>query len=239
MKRVILSFLLFLIFQVNTTFAQEKEPFKFYFTEIPFGKPMKEVLKLIEGAEVEEDKKVTAHFTRDYDVMKTYFSKGVNSYTCDSYFESKLVKKYIAEYGGWGKMSKIHLYFVRSNVSNKDYTLFLVRKFFKKSSDDYKIIFNGFKQSISKKIGVPILSQKAYFKSCYWTFSGREYITEEALFSCWDTKYTRVFLLVPDYNLYGISPQIIYLSNSGWKKYERAWAEYRREKAEENTIDDF
>ncbi len=217
-----------------------KEPFKFNFRKIPFGKPVREVLKLVENAEVSENKNVTAYFAREYHSMKTYFSKGIYSFRGhEPSFLSTVAKKYSVRYDGWKKIEQINLYFVKNFDSHDDYTLFLVKKTFKDSYDDYKNVFTGLKNSIKRVLGSPTTTHETKYATAHMRSNNTIAL---ALFGYWRTKNSKVFLLVNTSFRVTFS-EIIYLSNSGWAKYEKACEKYEQKKkkkaVEESTVDDF
>ena len=219
-----------------------KEPFKFNFRKIPFGKSESEVLRLVEKAKVSEDKGVRVYFTRDYSAMKIYFSEGIysfGSFQREPSFLSAVVKKYTVVYDGWKKLGGINLYFVKNFDSHENYTLFLVTKTFKDSRDYYKNVFTGLKNSIKRVLGVPTTSHETKYATGQMRY---ENTILRALFGYWEAKNSKVFLLVHT-TFYTTSSEIIYLSTSGWEKYKKACEKYEQKKkkkaVEESTIDDF
>ena len=147
------SFLDSILFSQETNL--NSTPFTFKFGQIPFGKPMEEVLKLVEGASVKEDEDVDISFIGDYN-LNSEFSGGMYSILgMGSYFTSSVTKLYKVEYDKWENINQIRLYFVKSFGKDKnDYTLFFVTKEQKSSGGDYKNVYAGFKKSIIKILGV-------------------------------------------------------------------------------------
>lgn len=219
MKRT-LSIIYLLLILASFVSAQEQkstEPSKFNFGSIPYGKPMEEVLKMVEGAKVWEGDYVSIETIGNYEGLSSYFAGGL--YTImglGTYFNSNVVKKYTATYDKWDNIDKINLYFVKKFGSKEPYTLFLVRKFLKAPEGRYENIFNGMKSSITKKIGVA----PEVFKVKYQTDSMKaKHTYEPSFFGVWTLEYSKVFLLVASSFYRTRRPEILYLSNNGWKNY--------------------
>jgi len=215
-----LSIIYLLLVSASFVSAQEHkstEPSKFSFGSIPYGKPMEEVLKMVEGAKVWESDYVSIETIGNYEDLSSYFAGGL--YTImglGTYLNSNVVKKYTAAYDKWDNIDKIDLYFVKKFGSNEPHTLFLVRKFLKAPEGSYENVFNGMKGSVTEKIGVA----PEVFKVKYQTDSMKAKRTyEPAFFGVWTLEYSKVFLLVASSFYRTRRPEILYLSNNGWKNY--------------------
>ena len=232
-----LQFILFLgvalLLLQSNVFAGE--PFTFSFGNIPFGESMHEVLKLVEGAKITEDEDVSASFIADYGIT-THFSGGwYTMWGMGSYFLSPVAKCYTVEYQQWEKIITIKLYFGKSfGEDNNDYTLFLVMKEQKTSGGNYKDVYSGFKNSITKVLDIRPSEYTGKYQDLI-LFSSNTY--EPALIGLWKLKDQKVFLLVRNNMFSSGDPIMLYLSSSGWYKYINAVDSYEAAKKEETEND--
>ena len=213
-------FCIFLIIFVLVISIGSAEPFKFTFGEIPFKKTIDEVLSMVEGAEIVNDKSPAIFTIGSYD-LRSYFDGPLYAWVgIDTYFNHEVVKKYTITYEGWGNIKEINLYFVKEADSQK-YELFLVRKLLKAQEGNYKIIFNGISDSIIAKIGNAFRIYETTFQDAILAVDNQY---EPAKAGVWKLKQSQIFLLVAN-DWWGAKtkePEILYLSIEGWQTYIEA-----------------
>jgi hypothetical protein len=201
-------------------------PFSFNYEQIPFGKPMSEVLELVEGAEVLEDESVTLGTDRDplssFSGFCDYFSGGVYIlHGLWGVLDRSVAKCFEVRSEEWDKLYLVKLYFVKDK---SDYILFMVMKEQKSGGGRYDNIYSAMAKSISKTVGVPQKNYDTEYKSIMWS----DYAVN-AKIGVWMLKTRKIFLLVGGTS----GPTMLYVNTQGWNKYINAIKQYRENEKRE------
>lgn len=216
---------------VITTMIFCQDQFYFSYETIPFGKNIEDVLKIVEGASVKQEDNIEINSVRYYERIEHYFSGGLYSIAgLGANFNSTVSQKYILTDENWDKISQIDLYFSRDFIYNGPYQLFLLRKKIKPPKGNYKNIFNGMEQGITKILGV----SPTVFSSNYKSMEVMYYLGTNAYVdsrvAIWEMKEVIVFLLVPDITLTSGLVEILYVSRNGWNYYLESCNSYEADK---------
>ncbi len=203
-------------------FAQEggiEEPSKFNFGSIPFGESVEEVLKKVDGASVKE---ITSRGIKliSFRLGTTPFDDFPIFEINYGLFSGEFVKGYEVVYKKWKKIQKIKLLFIKEVDSPDIYTLFIVKKSFKRKERFAEIAFTRMMRVITGKVGInPKVSLEHMEES---PFAGK---VLGVMIGIWRLNSIKIFLIVGE----GKFPlDVIYISNSGWKKYIDCKESYKK-----------
>jgi hypothetical protein len=214
MKKILFWAIIFLFY---ATSAHAQEPFKFNFKGIPFGGTIENVLKRVEGAQVEEEKDADFQVAGNYG-LNSYFHGGLykDNMLGTTCFNLKVARKFTVKYDGWENIEQINLFFTKDFGSKLSGNLFLVEKTLKAPEGNIENVFNGMKGQISKELGFSPTIHKVEYEDFQMKM---ENTYEPALVAVWSLKDRKVFLLVRK-NLFSTGePKILYLSNKEWQAY--------------------
>jgi hypothetical protein len=207
-------------------------PFTFEYGKIPFGKPMAEVLALVEGAEIEEDKESRfacgddgyGGYISSYLGIDNYFSGGLFVITglpsnAGTFFLSSITKSFIVRSKEWDNIGEIRLFFVKDK---SDYILWMVAKLQNNTKGNYSDVFKNYEKNITQKLGI---QSKKYDTKWETTFVG-QYSWALAKAAEWTTKSYKIFLMVKEGLFRSGTPIILYIDINGKNKYMNGVKQY-------------
>jgi hypothetical protein len=205
---------------VNIVYA---EPAKFNYGAIPFGQSREAVLKLLEGAEVNNWASIEelGHYTG----FLKFFNEGL--YTdplgLGVRFLEGVIESYSISYKGWDNLDTIDLYFTKGyKAKDSDYTLFMVVKEQKHANGSYEDVFKDVEKTITNAL-------KTTGKRFHGKYQVLNQAAEPASVEVWELQTTSIFLLVHNDIFFSSKPIIIYRNNKGWQKYLSACNKADRE----------
>jgi hypothetical protein len=213
-------------------------PFTFEYGKIPFGKPMAEVLALVEDASIEENK-YSPFFSVEFnssihDISFTnfqgidaYFSGGLYVSMFGTVLNGACVKTITVTSNLWNSLLGIKLFFV---LENNDWILFMVAKQQKIEGDNnkYMDIYDSYEKGIAHSLGIPAKRKNTIYK---YNWSGEETFFN-ANFSHWNTKNTNIFLMMYK-GFINSNPIILYVDINGWIQYTNCIKQYDAKKKKE------
>jgi hypothetical protein len=225
MKKKLGLYILLSLVAAASAFAQENEPSSFPYNQIPFGKPMDQVLNMVETGTVVEDKELDIDFVQAYSL--SLFQGGVYSWWgVGAYLASTCAKKYTVTYSGWDSIKKIDLYFA-CTFGKDDYTLMTVRKT-QKANGDYKNVYASYKTTITTALG-GLKPKETQVQWCDLTLRAQG-SWDYGLVGQWTTSGKDIYLLVHNELFTAGDPDIVYVSQAGVAKYLKACAAYEADK---------
>lgn len=241
MKKLIWT--LFLIVSVSMlAYGEEypaKEPYKFPYETLPFGKTEDEVLRLVESQKVTRNDEPSFETIGRYQYLKKYFGDGIYSWAGVNYYLNKnIVRSYTISYDKDQTTNEVNLYFVKDYNNEGPYTLFLVNKKLVNPGRKYRATFVDTMLTINDKL-------KLKGKVINTTYNEINKVEEEALISLWENKKMKTMLAIHSYrNMLGFpvdtdagsDPEIIYVSADGWKKYLKGCKSYESKKRQEEKM---
>jgi len=202
--------------------SKEKDPFKFNFGDIPFGKPMQEILKLAESAQI-VDEYPSLDIRGDYiEFYRNFYGRykkwsifSATDLTLDflsSDLSSDFVKGVCVSVREW-ENTKLKLFFTRKYGSEGAPILFLVYKIINLDHPIDDGDANKLLSELSKKIGVQPLINKTIFCISPLIPGGSGY---PARYAYWTVKDQEVFILLAkgEYKVH-----LLYRSKTSWGKY--------------------
>ena len=210
----------------------------FQFSEIPWGKSLTDVTKMISDDEyyIRTDDNVEIYCIGRYEISN-YFEGGLYStYNISVQLNGKITKHICLTPKGESNIKEINLYFVCSNVENSDkssYTLFLLHKSQKTDSGTYKNIFFNAKNKIKGILGKEPNNTK------YLKYNDRGNIFN-GIVGFWNENTKRIILMVSGGDLFTAGDgryvkdlEMLYVDKQGWRKYTNCVKVLEQLKAQE------
>jgi len=198
---------------------------QFKYKDIPFGKDMSEITKLIPSeVNIEKPEDVNIEDFYGFVAIRNYFKKGIYSYFgMGSYFANySVTKQILTNYSGWNNIKTIELYYTKQHDSEVEPTLFLVRKVLTSDDGNLTNVFNGLQSAISKQlVKVPKILNSNFI------YNTGNYV--DSKIAIWDTGTNLVFLMVTD-NVFSRHSEFLYVSKTGLNKYFKSVETYEKRK---------
>ena len=133
---------------------------------IPFDKPLDEVMGAFQGMEIREDRTPYIEAIGDY-VLEEYFKGGiVKDPEKGNCFYPNVVKKFVVTYPEKSDLQELTLYFQGFDAPKKPYRLFMIKKKYSKPETtvfNFRRLYDGWEERVRSQVGSePIVHQGTY-----------------------------------------------------------------------------
>ena len=185
--------------------------------EIPFGKPLDDVLQIYEGSNIARQETPYIESIGNY-ALEKYFKGGLTKDDSGICFLPKIVQKYNVTNEGWKDCASMTLYFGAFEKGATDYSLFMAKRTLPKpaAQSDFKQIFEDLSGKMDKATGSGHTTDQGRIQS----FDERSHnFYLPALVGTWEAKDTLVFVMVANSPDGPLSPEEIFVSKPSLKRY--------------------